>query len=155
MQVNSSLKSDFRSHLQSSVAESAAPYGYTLTIFSVGSVASYLIGKPHVFEVLLLVGGAVLAFVSVELAAYQRFRIRLKRGESPKVEVWAYAHLVSAGLAIAVSWGILQAVDSTLGWLLVGFLATVIYVTVDAAQVTLAARSAATPATSSTSIRAD
>ncbi len=36
---------DLRSHLRSSVAASASPYGYTLTIFSTGAVAEHLIGK--------------------------------------------------------------------------------------------------------------
>jgi hypothetical protein len=36
-----------RRRLRASVVDSAAPYGYTLTIFANGSVAGYIIGKPH------------------------------------------------------------------------------------------------------------
>ncbi len=128
-----------RERLQDSVAASAAPYGYTLTIFSTGSLASHFIGTPHLPEVLLFVAGAVLAFLSIELIAFGHLRVRLVRSPLPQ-QAWGHAHLLSAGLAIFVSWVALQALDDELGWLAVGFLSTAVYLIVNAVQALLASR---------------
>ncbi len=138
--MESSPLRDMRRNLRASVSASAAPYGYTLTVFSTGSVAAYEIGKPHVVELLLFVAGAVLAFLAVEVAAYVGLRVRVERQAPSTVEAWGHAHLVSAGLAIGSSWAVLQALDSTVGWLVVGFVSTAVYLLLYAAQRTLAAR---------------
>lgn len=131
---------DLRSHLRASVAASAAPYGYTLTIFSTGAVAEHLIGKPHVFQVLLFVAGAVLAFLAVEIVAYGKLIVRLQRGGTETTAVWGHAHLLSTGAAIGVSWAFLEVLNSGIAWLGVGFLATSVYLLLDAVQTTLAER---------------
>jgi hypothetical protein len=133
---------DLRRNLRVSVAASAAPYGYTLTVFSTGSVAAYEIDKPHVFELLLFVAGAVLGFLAVEVAAYEGLRVHPGQNAPGPVEAWGHAHLISTGLAIGASWAVLQAVDSTVGWLVVGFVSTAVYLVVFAVQRTLAARAA-------------
>lgn len=127
--------SSFRDSLRSSVAGNAASYGYTLTIFSTGSVASYMIGKPHLFDVLLFVAGAVIAFLAVEIAVFGRLRVGLA-GSTPPEEVWAHAHLLSAGLATLASWAALQVVNSGIGWLI----GTALYLLLDAVQSALASR---------------
>jgi hypothetical protein len=130
---------ELRSHLRSAVAASAGPYGYTLTIFATGSVASYVIGRPHVFELLLFIAGAVAAFLLVEAVAFGSPRAHLKPGEAGPVEAWGQAHLVSAGLAIFLSWAALQAVSSNVGWAVAGFVSTATYLMLNAVQSLLAA----------------
>ena len=132
---------NLRANLRSSVAASAAPYGYTLTIFSTGSVGAHLIGKPHVFQVLLYVAGAVLAFVFVGTLAFGSFRVQFEHREPPAIAIWGNAHLLSAGLAIGISWVSLQLVQSGVGWLMIGFLCTATYLILNAVQMTVAVRS--------------
>ena len=52
----------YRAHLKTTVASSAAPYGYTLTIWTAGAVATHRHGVPTAWEALLLLVGAVLGF---------------------------------------------------------------------------------------------
>ena len=130
----------FREHLQSVVAASAGAYGYTLTIFSTGSVGAYMIGEPHIFEVLPFTAGAVVAFAAVEVVAYGSLQVRLRSRQGGRVEAWGHAHLLSASLAIVSSWALLQAVHTNVGWLLVGLNSTAIYLALNAFQGLLAAR---------------
>lgn len=133
-----------RAHLRSSVVDSAAPYGYALTIFGVGSVGGYIIGAPHVFEVLLYLVGAVAGFVLVGAVAFGRLTVSLSRPDTGPEQIWGHAHLLSAGTAIGASWAFLQALSTDVAWLVIGFLATAIYLLLNAVQTTLAARRAAT-----------
>jgi hypothetical protein len=122
------------------VVGSAAPYGYTLTIFGAGSTAEYMIGKPHIFEVLLYIAGAVTGFVLVGALAFGRLTVNLSKPETEPEEIFGHAHLFSAGLAVTASWAFLQLLSTNVSWLIVGFLATAIYLVVNAVQTTLASR---------------
>jgi len=130
----------YRKNLRSSVAASAAPYGYTLTVWSSGAVAIDQLGKPHLAQILLFMAGAVLAFVLVEVVAYGSLRVRLVSGDAPAIAVWGNAHWVSAGVAILAVWGVDHALSRTPGWAASGFLATGLYLLLNAAQVTAASR---------------
>jgi hypothetical protein len=132
------MEDSFRSHLQDSVSASAAPYGYALVIFSTGSVADYVIGRPHVLEVLLFLAGGVLAFLLCEIGAYGRPLVRLRSQAGGPMEAWGHAHLLSAAAAVMASWALLQLVPSDLGWLVVGFSSTAVYLLLNAGQTLLA-----------------
>ncbi|HVS99841.1 MAG TPA: hypothetical protein VHE08_04930 [Solirubrobacterales bacterium] len=134
--------STVRTGLRSAVVDSAAPYGYALTIFATGSVADSIIGKPHIFEVLLYLGGAVIGFLAVELAAYGRLQVRLRKPAPPSEEIWGHAHIISAGVAVVACWAILRVISTDVGWLIVGCVATVLYLVLVAVQSTLASRAA-------------
>lgn len=134
--------SKLRRHLRSSVVDSASPYGYALTIFGTGSVGDYIIGKPHVFEVLLYVGGAVAGFLLAGLLAYGHFTVRLRKPEPQPEAIWGHAHLLSAGLAIGASWAFLQALTTNVAWLIIGFLATIVFLLLNAFQTMLASDAA-------------
>ena len=60
--VAASWRGGYRAHLKTTVAFSAAPYGYTLTIWTAGAVTTHEHGVPSAWEVLLLMIGAVLGF---------------------------------------------------------------------------------------------
>ena len=132
----------FRRQLQVSVSAAAGPYGYTLVIFSTGSLAEGAIGNPRLPEVLLYLAGAVLGFVLVELIAFGHPRIRMREPSGEPLEAWAYAHLLSAGLAVLVAWAALQIIHTVVAWALVGFLATAAYLILNAVQTLLARRAA-------------
>ena len=48
----------YRSALRATIAASAAPYGYTLTVWTSGAVLSHARGIPSAAEALLFLGGA-------------------------------------------------------------------------------------------------
>jgi hypothetical protein len=131
-----------RRQLRSSIVESAAPYGYTLTIFGTGSVAEYMIGKPHVFEVLIYIAGAVAGFLAVTAFAYGRPTIRLRKPQPTPEAIWGHAHLVSAGVSVGASWAFLQILSTNVAWAIVGFLTTAIYLLLSAVQAALASTAA-------------
>jgi hypothetical protein len=59
------LRAAYRPALRAAVAASAAPYGYTLTIWTSGAVLSHTRGIPSAVEALLFLVGAVAAFALV------------------------------------------------------------------------------------------
>src|SRR4030095_9975506 len=60
---------DYRHHLRAVVAASAAPYGYTLTLWTAGAVTSHAQGLPSALDALLLLAGAVTGFAAVGAVA--------------------------------------------------------------------------------------
>jgi hypothetical protein len=136
-------RSTFRSSLRAGVAASAAPYGYTITIWSSGAVSMDLLGKPRVGEALFYVLGAATAFLVLEIVAYGRLHIRLSSGPLPRMAAWGNAHLLSAGGAVLGVWAADHAFRRDLtGWVVAGFLATALYLSLNAVQATQAAAAA-------------
>jgi hypothetical protein len=131
-----------RDQLKSSVAASSGPYGYTITIWSSGAVAMGELGSPKVGGALLLVAGAVLAFMLVEALAYGSLKVQPSSGEPTTIAVWGNAHLPSAGGAVLAVWLLLKAIDTKIGFAVTGFAATATYLVMNAVQMGLAARAA-------------
>jgi hypothetical protein len=128
----------YQAHLQAAVATSAAPYGYTLTIWTSGAVTTHSRGIPTALEALLFLAGAVAGFALVGAAAHGSALRVLRTPEEPTVRLWGGFHLPSVGLAIGGSSLVVALVDGVLAWPLVGFSATSIYLLVIAAQFTVA-----------------
>jgi hypothetical protein len=128
----------YREHLQAAIAASAAPYGYTLTIWTSGAITTHAEGLPTPVEALLFLAGAVAGFALVGAFAHGgAARILRPAGES-SVRLWGGFHIPSVGLAIAGSSLVGSIFNGPVTWPLVGFLATAIYLLVIAAQFTLA-----------------
>jgi hypothetical protein len=131
----------YRTNLQAAVAASAAPYGYTLTIWTSGAVTTHAEGgAPSAVDALLLLLGAVSGFVVVGTVAYGGLHALLAPGPVQQVRVWAGAHLPSVGLSIGVVAGLCAVTSGHLLWLLVGFAATTTYLTVIGLQFWAAGR---------------
>lgn len=131
----------YRRNLQAAVAASAAPYGYTLTVWTSGAVTTHAEGGvPSALDAVLLLLGAVTGFVAVGTVAYGGFHSLLAPGPPQQVRVWAGAHLPSVGLSIAVVAGLCAVTGGHLLWLLVGFAATTTYLTVIGLQFWAASR---------------
>jgi hypothetical protein len=128
----------YRSHLKSAVATSAAPYGYTLTIWTSGAVTTHSRGIPTAWEALLFLAGAVLGFGIAAALAYGRPSEILAPREHGSVRLWGGFHLVSVGLAIGAAALVTAAVKDPVAWMIVGFVATLVYLVVIAGQFTLA-----------------
>ena len=128
----------YRSHLQAAVASSAAPYGYTLTIWTSGAVTTHARGIPSALEALLFLAGAVSGFALVGAFAHRSTDRVLRPPEEATVRLWGGFHLPAVGLAIAASALVVAVVDGVLDWPLVGFIVTCTYLLAIAAQFTLA-----------------
>ena len=130
--------SRYRDHLRAVVAASAAPYGYTLTIWTSGAVTTHARGIPTALEALLFLAGAVSGFALIGALAHGSATKILRVQAESSVRLWGGFHLPSVGLAIACSSLVAAVVDGPLTWLLVGLVATSVYLLVIAAQFTLA-----------------
>lgn len=128
----------YRTHLQAAVASSAAPYGYTLTVWTSGAVATHADGVPSTLEALLFLAGAVAGFAAVGAAAHGSAAQLLRAERAPNVRLWGAFHVPSVGLAIGCAALVAHLVHGVLAWPLVGCLATITYLVVIAAQFTIA-----------------
>jgi hypothetical protein len=127
----------YRSALRATVAASAAPYGYTLTIWTSGAVLSHARGIPSTASALLFLVGAVSAYALVGGLAFGGFSEQLIPQPGRSV-VWGGLHLFSVGLAIAAASVVAHFVHGRAAWPLGGFLSTALYLLASASQLAVA-----------------
>jgi hypothetical protein len=130
--------SAYRVNLRRTAAASAAPYGYTLSIWSAGAVSMDVLGRPHAFQALIYAAGAVLGFALVQGAAFASPHVQPVTGKPPVIAAWGNAHWLAVGVAVGAVWVADRVIDSDVGWPVAGFLATGLYLILNALQVTLA-----------------
>lgn len=129
---------DYRRHLRAVVAASAAPYGYTLTVWTAGAVTSHAVGIPSAFDALLLLAGAVLAFGAISAVAYGGVNGLLIPEARGPIRIWGGMHLPSVGASILLVALVNSVVHGHAVWPLVGFTATATYLLVIGIQFRLA-----------------
>ncbi len=129
---------DYRHHLRAVVAASAAPYGYTLTVWTAGAVTSHADGLPTGWDALLLLGGAVSGFAAVGAFAFGGINGVLMPGTAGEIRVWGGVHLPSVGSSILLVTLIAHVLDGPWVWPVVGFVATATYLLVIGVQFWLA-----------------
>ncbi len=132
--------SPLRRQLQTSGSGSGGPYGYSLTVWGTGTVGIDELGKPGVGQVLLLVAGAVAAFVLVEAFAYGSLRPQRARAPEPTRALWGNAHWLAAGGAIVLAWAVDRILGTGVAWALGGFAATAAFRLLHAVECMFAAR---------------
>jgi hypothetical protein len=128
----------FPDYLRSAVSASAAPYGYTLTVWTSGAVTMHELGTPNVWRALLFLAGAVAGFAAVAALAHGSPDQTFAERELHSVRLWGGFHVVSVGLAIGAAGAISAWPGGVEAWPLVGCAATAIYLVGLAAQFTLA-----------------
>ncbi len=127
----------YRSALRATVAASAAPYGYTLTIWTTGAILSHARGIPTTTDALLLLVGAVAAYALVGGLAFGGMSEHLVP-EPSRAAVWGGLQFISVGLAIVAATLVANVVHNIGAWPLDGFLVTGIYLVAAASQLTIA-----------------
>ncbi len=128
----------YRKHLQAAVATSAAPYGYTLTVWTSGAVTIHARGIPSAADALLFLAGAVAGFAFVGMLAHGSPARVLRASSDTRVRLWGGFHLISVGVPIGAAALVTAIIHDPVAWPLVGFVATSIYLLVIAAQFTIA-----------------
>jgi uncharacterized membrane protein YraQ (UPF0718 family) len=131
------LRANYRSALRAAVAASAAPYGYTLTIWTTGAVLSHARGIPRTGEALLFLVGAVAGYTLVGGSAFGGISEHLVP-EPARAVVWGGLHVFSVGLAVGTASLIAHYVQSTAAWPLAGLVSTTVYLLLSALQLAFA-----------------
>ena len=129
---------DYRHHLRAAVALSAAPYGYTLTLWTAGAVTTNATGVPSTLDAVLFLVGAVTGFAIVGAFAFGGINCVLTPGTHGHVRVWGGVHLPSVGSSTLLVWLLTDALDGHLLWPAVGLTATSTYLLVIGVQFWLA-----------------
>lgn len=138
---------DYRRHLRAVVAASAAPHGYTLTLWTAGAVTTHAQGSaPSSLDALLLLAGAATAFGVVGAFAFGGINgVLAPSATTGDVRVWGGVHLPSVGLSIGMVTAITEFVSGRLVWPLVGFASTATYLLVIGVQFWLATHRGSAP----------
>ena len=122
-----------RAALGTIVAASAAPYGYTISIWSSGAVLLRSRGVPSVAEVFAFLAGALAGFGVMALAA-QGAPARMESLDHAPDRVLAGAlHWLAAGGAVGAA-ALLAEIHDWEAWPLGSFAATAIYILGASAQ---------------------
>lgn len=128
----------YRQYLRGVVGASAAPYGYTLTVWTTGAIAMHAHGAlPSSVDALLFLAGAISGFGIVSAYAFG-INGSFSPGPRGEIRTWGGMHLPSVGLSIALATAMSEVVDGWLIWPLVGFTATTTYLLVTGLQFKLA-----------------
>jgi hypothetical protein len=116
---------------------SVGPYGYTLTVWTSGAVLTHAHGVPTTADALLFMLGGVVAFALVGTASFGSIRARMAVDAKPPA-VWGGVHLISIAAAILAVTAVAHSVTGAASWPLGGFAATLVYLALLAAQLTVA-----------------
>lgn len=117
-------------------SSSAAPYGYTISVWSSGAILIHFHGAPNVGEVFLFAAGALAGFALIGLVAHRRLQSFEEVASSRERVLAGVLHWFAVGAAVG-SVALIAQMSSWIAWPLAMFAATAIYLT--GASVQLAA----------------
>jgi hypothetical protein len=130
---------DVRRAFATMVSSSAAPYGYTLTVWSSGALLMHFRHAPSVWEVFLFLAGAVVAFAVLSMMG----RGPIERADpvsQPSARALAGAlDLFAVGVAVGAA-ALLSMIPSWVAWPLSSLGATALYLLAASIQLALAER---------------
>lgn len=130
------------------VAASAAPYGYTVSIWSSGAVLMNHHGTPGVFEVFAFAVGALTGFALLGILAHRALAQGEPMGHGRDRVVVGMLHWFAVGAAVGAA-ALLAKIHGWVAWPLGSFAATTLYLLGASAQLALvAARNRRTVASS-------
>ncbi len=131
------IRNHYRRNLRTAVGSSAAPYGYTLAIWTSGAVLTNAQGIPDTLAVLMFMVGAVSGFAFVGALAFGGVTERFDQERSQAL-LWGSLHVFSVGLAIAVATLVAYGIKGFIAWPVGGFLSTTIFLLILGAESTAA-----------------
>ncbi len=122
------------------MSASAAPYGYTVTIWSSGALLMHFRGAPKVFEIFLFAAGAITGFWLVGAASLMLTNLREPLGhESHRMIIAGALSWIATGVAIG-GVALVAELDSWAAWPAASLLATAVYLGAASLQLALAER---------------
>lgn len=105
---------------------SAAPYGYTVSLWSSGALLTHFHGVPGVAAVFLFLAGALLGWAMVGACAHGALRTAAPISPGPGHVVTGLLHWFAVGAAAGVV-ALLAPMASSVAWLLGSFCATLVF----------------------------
>ena len=112
--------------IATTLASAAVPYGYTVVVWSSGSLVSNSRGKPGVEDVVLFAAGAVVGYGALRLIG-SRGRVHQAKGIGQGSLTRAgVIHLIAIAAALTVAWA-LSHLHEWPPWLLIPLCATGAY----------------------------
>lgn len=110
------------------VAASAAPYGYTVSLWSSGALLIHFRGTPNVGDVILFAAGALAGFSSLGLMAHRSLKVHDPLPAGPERVIAGIMHWFAVGVAIGAV-ALLAQIPSWIAWPLGSLASTVLYLT--------------------------
>lgn len=131
----------YRQQLRTVLSATAAPYGYTLSLWAGGAMASRSANAfPTTVETLLLVGGAIAGFGLLAGAAFGGLGEGFVPTVRRQVKVWGGLHIPALGITILTCAGLVEVLRGRVMWLSIGFAVTTTYLLVLSGQYWLTGR---------------
>lgn len=107
------------------LGRSALPYGYSLTVWTVGAVLEHDVGKPSIGDVWLFLGGALLGFTMLGALAFT-LRPPSARPSSHQLLRTGSLQFLAVGGALGAAC-LIGLLPARVAWPLSGFTATAVY----------------------------
>jgi hypothetical protein len=101
--------------LRTIVSASAAPYGYTVSLWSSGALLIHFRSQPDVGEIFLLAGGALLGFAMVGIRARPALRVSRPIEGSWERVITGAMHWFSVGAATGAV-ALIAQIPSLVAW---------------------------------------
>jgi hypothetical protein len=134
--ATASAASTLRAALATIVAASAAPYGYTVTLWSSGAVLMRSHGTPHVAEVFAFVAGALAGFGLMAVVAEGSLGRPEPLGDAADRVRAGTLHVLAVGGAVGAV-ALLAEIHTWAAWPLSAFAATAFYLLMASLELTL------------------
>jgi hypothetical protein len=131
-------KRTLRAALGTMVAASAAPYGYTVTLWSSGAIVIRSHGLPHVAEVFAFAAGALFGFGLMGLLARGALTSMEPLGDPADRVLAGALHWLAVGTAVGVA-ALLAEIPGWEVWPLCAFAATALYILIASFQLAVVA----------------
>lgn len=134
------LATELRRALRTSIHNNAMVFGYSVMITATFGVLQVSVGTPSLPRIFLFLGGAAAAFTTVEAAASNLFRNRMREERAEAVVLGSAINFLSISGAVGLAALVGELARSWVGWLCGPFAATTLYLVTTAVELTLAAR---------------
>ena len=119
------------------VSSSAAPYGYTLTVWSSGALLIHYRRSPAVWEVFLFLAGAIAAFAALWLIGHEPIERARPVSQQSARALAGTLDLFAVGVAVGAA-ALLAMIPSWAAWPVTSLGATGIYMTAASVQLAVA-----------------
>ncbi|HEX4719922.1 MAG TPA: hypothetical protein VH300_15460 [Thermoleophilaceae bacterium] len=122
----SGLRSTLRPAFGTMVAASAAPYGYTVSVWSTGGLLMHYHGTPRTHDVFAFAAGALAGFALLGVLAHGAISHGDQLDHGPDRVLTGMLHWFAVGAAIGAA-ALLAELHGWAAWPLASFAATAVY----------------------------
>jgi hypothetical protein len=137
LRLVASQRGALRRSFATMVSASAAPYGYTITVWSTGALLIHFRHLPQVWEVFLFVAGAVGAFASLWLIGRGAIVEARPVGLGAARALAGALDVFATGLAVGAA-ALIAMIPSWVAWPFAAFASTALYMVAASLQLALA-----------------